>query len=318
MSRSISSAINRRAGNNAPRPNVPQNQQPAYNPKIAQQQPQNQGQGVPKNVRFVPSGQGQPGQQQQQPIQRQGYQEPTIPVKTAGVNGPVGQVSISDAFALVTIRLGRVEQFVQQIQEEGIPLTDGQPDLKIDTDLKNLNILFQTQEDTIHTLTKKIENYESTFLNYDKEIRDLKDMILTMTMKNEKNTIETANLLSTLSNSVKAVEDSVKSVEDSVKAVEDTVKVVEDSVKVVEDSVKVVEDSVKVVEDSVKVVENSVKAVEEKHRDLLEKTQEQIEPTPLGKAMEEVMEEVMEDETLDNEEKVEEAQEVVEVVLENA
>jgi hypothetical protein len=269
MSRSISSAINRRAGNNAPRPNVPQNQQPTYNAKIAQVQPQlqNQGQGVPKNVRFVPSGQGQPGQQQQQqqqPNQRHAYQEPTIPVKTAGVNGPVGQVSISDAFALVTIRLGRVEQFVQQIQEEGIPSTDDQSDLKIDTDLKNLNALFQTQEDTIHTLTQKIENYETTFLNYDKEIRDLKDMILTMTMKNEKNTIETSNLLSTLSNSVKSVEDSVKAVEDS------------------------------------------VKAVDEKHHNLLEKMLEPINPTPLGK--------VMEEERLDNEEKVEETQEVVEVV----
>jgi hypothetical protein len=270
MSRSISSAINRRAGNNAPRPNVPQNQQPTYNAKIAQVQPQlqNQGQGVPKNVRFVPSGQGQPGQQQQQQIQRQAYQEPTIPVKTAGVNGPVGQVSISDAFALVTIRLGRVEQFVQQIQEEGIPSTDDQPDLQIDTDLKNLNALFQTQEDTIHTLTQKIENYETTFLNYEKEIRDFKDMILTITMKNEKNTIETANLLSTLSNSVKSVEDSVK------------------------------------------VVEDSLKSVDEKYDNLLEKMlehQEQIDPTPL--------EEVIEEETINNEEKVEETEEVVSLVV---
>lgn len=223
MSRSISSAINRRAGNNAPRPNVPPNQQPAYNPKIAQAQ--SQGQQVPKNVRFVPSGQQQ--QQQQQPIQRQAYQEPTIPVKTAGVNGPVGQVSISDAFALVTIRLGRVEQFVQQIQEEGLPSTNDHP-LEIDTDLKNLNTLFQTQQDTIHTLTQKVENYEKTFLNYDKEIRDLKDMLLTMTMKNEKNTIETNNYLTTLDNSVKSIEDSVKSIEQDIKSVEDLVKVVEE------------------------------------------------------------------------------------------
>ena len=214
MSRSISSAINRRAGNNAPRPSVPTNQQPSYNPKISQAP--GPGQQAPKNVRFVPSGQGQPGQ-------RQAFQEPTIPVKTAGVNGPVGQVSISDAFALVTIRLGRVEQFVQQVQEEGIPSSssdntnDNQS--QFDADLKNLHNLFQSQQDTIHTLTQKIEKYENTFLQYDKEMKDLKDIVLTMTMKNEKNSIETSNVLTKLESTIHTSEENIKTVDDNLKGV---------------------------------------------------------------------------------------------------
>ena len=219
MSRSISSAINRRAGNNAPRPSVPTNQQPSYNPKISQVP--GPGQQAPKNVRFVPSGQGQPGQQPQ-PVQRRAFQEPTIPVKTAGVNGPVGQVSISDAFALVTIRLGRVEQFVQQVQEEGIPSSSDNTNdnqLQFDTDLKHLHNMFQSQQDTIHALTQKIEKYENTFLQYDKEMKDLKDIVLTITMKNDKNSIETSNVLSKFESTVKTTEYNINTVDENLKGV---------------------------------------------------------------------------------------------------
>jgi len=146
-SRSIASAINRRAGNNAPRPNVGIQQQPNYNSKMPP--PPGPGQPMPKNVRFVPSGPGvnqqyQPPQEPQPPRRFPQGQQPTIPVKTPGVNGAVGQVSISDAFALVTIRLGKVEQFIQQLQEEGLPTSS-----TIDNDsYKNIEdrILFQEQQ----------------------------------------------------------------------------------------------------------------------------------------------------------------------------
>lgn len=208
-SRSIASAINRRAGNNAPKPNQPQ---PAFNPKISQ----SQGQQIPKNVRFVPSGQGAnpiPQQQPQQPQQqkRPPYQEPTIPVKTAGVNGPVGQVSISDAFALVTIRLGRVEQYIQQIQEEGVPFSSNIdttsstqiPDNQMVVDLQNTQKLLQTQQsflqsqqEMIQTLTQKVNEYDNTFSRYNNELRDLKDMLLTLSMKSEKSILDYTNALS--------------------------------------------------------------------------------------------------------------------------
>jgi hypothetical protein len=143
-SRSIASAINRRAGNNAPRPNVGMQQQPNYNSKMPP--PPGPGQPMPKNVRFVPSGPGvnQPPQEPQPPRRYSQAQQPTIPVKTPGVNGAVGQVSISDAFALVTIRLGKVEQFIQQVQEEGLPnsSTIDNESFKIIED----RILFQEQQ----------------------------------------------------------------------------------------------------------------------------------------------------------------------------
>jgi hypothetical protein len=53
-------------------------------------------------------------QQQQQPQQPQQQQRPQV-----GYGQPGGKISISDAIGLTTIRLGKVEQFIQRLQEEG-------------------------------------------------------------------------------------------------------------------------------------------------------------------------------------------------------
>ena len=211
-SRSIASAINRRAGNNAPRPNSTVSQQQNFNPKIPQNPSQNQS-SAPKNVRFVPSGQGSnsapPSSSNHPNSGRPVFQEPTIPVKTAGVNGPVGQVSISDAFALVTIRLGRVEQFIQQIQEEGLPSVSSDQNNVVNSeqvnqvsqtnllnDIQNIKNLFQGQQDTIMNLSQRLEKYE-------KEFRELKDMLFTTNMKQDKYSIETNTKISKLEENVK-------------------------------------------------------------------------------------------------------------------
>ena len=86
-------------------------------------------------------------------------------------------------------------------------------------DLKNLHNLFQSQQDTIHTLTQKIEKYENTFLQYDKEMKDLKDIVLTMTMKNEKNSIETSNVLSKFESTIHSSEENIKTVDENLKGV---------------------------------------------------------------------------------------------------
>ena len=54
----------------------------------------------------------QPMQQQQQPMQQQ-QQRPT------SYGQPGGKISISDAIGLTTIRLGKVEQLLQHLQDEG-------------------------------------------------------------------------------------------------------------------------------------------------------------------------------------------------------
>jgi len=204
-SRSNAAAINRRAGNIVQqRPNTQQQQAPVgFNPKtpVQSQPPQTN----PKNVRFVPSGQGlPPPPPNNSSAQPRYFQQPTIPVKTAGVNGPVGQVSISDAFALVTIRLGRVEQFIQQLQEEGleslgISTSDNQNENNGSTAVLDLQNTLKENEKTILGLTQKIDSYEST-------IQNMKDMLLTLTMKNEKNSIETSVIFNKFEENMKSIE----------------------------------------------------------------------------------------------------------------
>lgn len=202
-SRSNAAAINRRAGNIVQqRPNTQQQAPVGFNPKtpVQNQPPQTN----PKNVRFVPSGQGLPPPPNNSSAQPRYFQQPTIPVKTAGVNGPVGQVSISDAFALVTIRLGRVEQFIQQLQEEGleslgIPTSDNQNENNVSTASLDIQNTLKENEKTIVTLTQKIDSYEST-------IQNMKDMLLTLTMKNEKNSMETSVIFNKFEENMKSIE----------------------------------------------------------------------------------------------------------------
>jgi hypothetical protein len=113
-SRSIAAARQRRAGENPP---------------ISQQKPQ-----VPPPSRFTSQqflaqqGQGQKPvyqqQQQQQPVYQQQQPQTTLPTggptqaPTKIGNGP-GMLSVSDAFALVTLRLGKLETLVNKWQNEG-------------------------------------------------------------------------------------------------------------------------------------------------------------------------------------------------------
>ena len=75
-----------------------------------QQQQQRPNTSIASAKAFNPA---QQPQQQQQPMQQQ-QQRPT-----ASYGQPGGKISISDAIGLTTIRLGKVEQFIQRIQEEG-------------------------------------------------------------------------------------------------------------------------------------------------------------------------------------------------------
>ena len=72
-----------------------------------QQQQQRPSTSIASAKAFNPAQQPQQQQQQQQ-------QRPTV-----GYGQPGGKISISDAIGLTTIRLGKVEQFIQRIQEEG-------------------------------------------------------------------------------------------------------------------------------------------------------------------------------------------------------
>ncbi len=110
-SRSLAAARARRAGENAPpvsgnRPVTSIGSQAAF----AQSPPH------PNNVRTARA--IQPPQQQKQPPQQyqQFYEEPSSQQHSNGL--PFQKISISDAIALITLRLGRVEQWIIDTDHE--------------------------------------------------------------------------------------------------------------------------------------------------------------------------------------------------------
>jgi len=113
-SRSLAAARARRAGENAPpvsgnRPGTSIGSHAAFAPQ--QQMPQGYNHNAqPNNVRA-----GRPGQQQQMPPQKQqsdSYQQVQNSQQQEKKALPFTKISISDAIGLITLRLGRVEQWV--------------------------------------------------------------------------------------------------------------------------------------------------------------------------------------------------------------
>ena len=88
--------------------------------RSGEQQQQQQQQRPNTSIASAKAFNQQPMQQQpmsQQPMQQQQQQQQQRP--TASYGQPGGKISVSDAIGLTTIRLGKVEQFIQRLQEEG-------------------------------------------------------------------------------------------------------------------------------------------------------------------------------------------------------
>ena len=117
-SRSLAAARARRAGENAPpvsgnRPGTSIGSHAAFAPQ--QQMPQGYNHNAqPNNVRA-----GRPGQQQQpQKQQSSAYQQVQNSQQQEKASLPFSKLSISDAIGLITLRLGRVEQWVIETDHE--------------------------------------------------------------------------------------------------------------------------------------------------------------------------------------------------------
>ena len=137
-SRSIAGARNRRAGGEPaqpprPRPNTSIASQGAFSQQQQQQQ-------------YQQARQQQPRQQQQQQQARKPAYDNSIPIQ--GNNNT--KISISDAIGLITIRLGRMEQYLQGMQEKD--------DLSISQSDNNLQLV---DKDVIHNLTERIYTMEN-------------------------------------------------------------------------------------------------------------------------------------------------------------
>jgi len=154
-SRSIAAARNRRAGGNeAPvqrgRPNTSIASQPAF------------------------------AQQQQQPTQRIGRAMNQQQLQQQQQNEkqlvPVNKISISDAIGLITIRLGRVETYMQQLQEEGVSgLSSG---FSENVQLVDKGVL-SNLTDRIYNLENKPENssVNNKLSVLEKEVKEIKELL---------------------------------------------------------------------------------------------------------------------------------------------
>ena len=150
-------------------------------------------------------------QQHQQSNQRVQRQPPTQPqtqnfTQDNLQQGIPGKLSIPKAFTLVTLRLGRLEQYIQQIQEEGgltqYSDTTSENNQVFDSVIKNvLTRLDGLEKDLkqIHSFKdskeqdKNVIDLKNNVNKLDKDLRETKDLLMLLMMKHEKFTLETNN-----------------------------------------------------------------------------------------------------------------------------
>jgi hypothetical protein len=159
-SRSIAAARNRRAGDTAPtnRPGTSIAAQPAFS------------------------------QQQQQQSKRSVTAQnstPNVPVNTTSA-----KLSVSDAIGLITLRLGRVEQFIIEAEHNGgLNSGTGIPDNAHLVDKSVINSIVN-RLDSLEKKEKESSNNQQTN-KLESELRNIKDLLMSQMIKYEKFTIET-------------------------------------------------------------------------------------------------------------------------------
>lgn len=124
---------------------------------------------------------------------------------------PVNKISISDAIGLITIRLGRAEQFLQSLQENSNFFNDESVEKMPPLDKTMLNNIM-TRLDSIEKkepvvvesktpqmdqdVLNKIDGLEKSCVKVSKleqDIRDMKDLLMLNTLKYEKFVLESEN-----------------------------------------------------------------------------------------------------------------------------
>ena len=155
-SRSIAAARNRRAGEQAPtsRPGTSIAAQPAFS---------------------------------QQTQGKRSVTAQNVPVSNTNANA---KLSISDAIGLITLRLGRVEQIIMELQNNG-ELNTGTsiPDNAHLVDKSVINSIVN-RLDSLEKKEKDSSSNQQTN-KLESEIRDIKDLLMSQILKYEKFTIET-------------------------------------------------------------------------------------------------------------------------------
>ena len=158
-SRSIAAARNRRAGDPTPtsRPGTSIASQPAF----SQQSQQNK-----RSVNVTAHN-----------------STPNVPISST-------KLTISDAIGLITLRLGRVEQFIQTAEHEGgINMGTNIPDNAHLVDKSVINSIVN-RLDSLEKKEKESANNQQT-TKLESELRDIKDLLMSQMVKYEKFTLET-------------------------------------------------------------------------------------------------------------------------------
>jgi len=155
-SRSIAAARNRRAGDPPPtsRPGTSIASQPAFS-----QQSQQSKKTTAQNS------------------------TPNVPITST-------KLTISDAIGLITLRLGKVEQFIQTAEHEGgINMGTNIPDNAHLVDKSVINSIVN-RLDSLEKKEKESTNNQQT-TKLESELRDIKDLLMSQMIKYEKFTLET-------------------------------------------------------------------------------------------------------------------------------
>ena len=158
-SRSIAAARNRRAGDPAPtsRPGTSISAQPAF----SQQQQQSKRSVTAQNS------------------------TPNVPVSANNV-----KLTISDAIGLITLRLGKVEQFIMEAEHNGgFTASSSIPDNAHLIDKSVINSIVN-RLDSLEKKEKESSNNQQAS-KLENELRDIKDLLMSQMVKYEKFTLET-------------------------------------------------------------------------------------------------------------------------------
>ena len=168
-SRSIAAARNRRSGDAPPNGQSQQRPVTSISSQAAFNQPQQYARTTNQNQKQLQN-QKQPQNQKQQSQQAQDNTgKPS--------NGlPFTKLSVSDAIGLVTLRLGRVEQFMIDIHEQGVPSV---PDNKMVID----NSVLTTIVSRLDSLEKKEHSATNNekLVHLENEVISLKNIIVKLT-----------------------------------------------------------------------------------------------------------------------------------------
>lgn len=256
-SRSLAAARARRAGENAPpvsgnRPGTSIGSHAAFAPQ-QQMPPGYNHNGQPNNVRA-----GRPGQQQQMPPQppRQqsaAYQQVQQSQQQEKQSLPFSKLSISDAIGLITLRLGRVEQWVIETDHENevnggnssslsLPENSKIIDSSILTNIiSRLDALEKRETGTINNeevtklsetvsklteqVTKIVEEgnkqslaiakHTEQLFKFDRDLVETKDLLKTFMIKYDMFTSETNNKFADYEFALSELEKNVQPIEDS-------------------------------------------------------------------------------------------------------